>query len=118
VIITSFILLILINFIHAFCFFHLLGSVGATTTGVLKGAQTVLVFILSHFAFCSVQISQCFTVQKGISVIVVVLGVLGYSYYNMRSGGPLSPKMVTTSASFAFTVPSPDSSTAPYTRIP
>ena len=34
IIISAFILLIFINFIHAYCFFHLLGSVGATTTGV------------------------------------------------------------------------------------
>ena len=85
VIIPSFLLLICINFVHAYCFFHLLGSVGSTTTGVLKGVQTVIVFVGSHFAFCSLQSSQCFTPQKGISLAVVVIGVLGYSYFHQSS---------------------------------
>jgi drug/metabolite transporter (DMT)-like permease len=81
VIIVSFIMLILVNFIHAFCFFNLLGSIGATTTGVLKGVQTVIVFILSHFAFCSLQRSQCFTIDKGASLVIVVIGIIGYSCF-------------------------------------
>jgi drug/metabolite transporter (DMT)-like permease len=85
VIICSFLLLIFINFVHAYCFFNLLGSIGATTTGVLKGVQTVIVFIASHFAFCSLQESQCFTNEKGLSLIVVVIGVLGYSYFHKSS---------------------------------
>ena len=37
VIIYTVIILILVNFIHAICFFNLLEIVGSTTTGVLKG---------------------------------------------------------------------------------
>jgi hypothetical protein len=81
-ILMTFPILILINFIHAFCFFNLLGVVGATTTGVMKGIVSVMVFVLSHIAFCSIQQSQCFTTSRAFSLVIVVVGVIGYSYFN------------------------------------
>ena len=77
------IILIVVNFIHAICFFNLLEIVGSTTTGVLKGVQSVLVFGISHFAFCSFQKSQCFTPEKGVSLFIVVFGVLLYSTFKI-----------------------------------
>lgn len=73
--------LVIVNFIHGVCLFHMLKMVGSTTTGVLKGIISVLVFIISHFAFCSLQQSQCFSVAKGLSLVVVVVGVVFYSMY-------------------------------------
>lgn len=70
---------------HAYCFFNLLGSVGSTTTGLCKAAQSVLTFCLSHILFCSVQDSQCFTTGKGLSLVVVLCGVLLYSFFGERS---------------------------------
>lgn len=113
----SYIGLIIINFVHAFCFFHLLGQIGATTTGVLKGVQTVIVFIVSHLAFCSLQYSQCFTFQKGISVVVVVAGVMGYSYFNTGAHHGIA-----VGSSTSFTVSPSNSididSSFPYIRVP
>lgn len=103
VIVCSFMLLILINFVHAYCFFHLLGAIGATTTGVLKGVQTVIVFIASHFAFCSLQQSQCFTTQKGVSLIVVVFGVLGYSYFHQSSSTHVRGERPVQSSTYTYT---------------
>lgn len=73
--------MIAVNFIHAICFFNLLEIVGSTTTGVLKGVQSVLVFAISHFAFCAFQSSQCWSPEKGISLFIVVIGVIVYSSF-------------------------------------
>ena len=78
---VTYAVLIVVNFIHGVCFFHMLKLVGSTTTGVLKGVISVLVFIISHFAFCSLQKSQCFSVAKGLSLVLVVLGVASYSVF-------------------------------------
>ena len=83
VIIYTVIILIVVNFIHAICFYNLIEIVGSTTTGVLKGVQSVLVFGISHFAFCSLQASQCFTPEKGISLFIVVCGVIVYSSFKL-----------------------------------
>lgn len=102
----TFPILILINFIHAFCFFNLLGVVGATTTGVLKGINSVMVFVLSHVAFCSIQQSQCFTYGRALSLVVVVVGVVGYSYFNpslRTSASYLSSSISTHGLSHAYT---------------
>ena len=81
IIAVTYVGLVVVNFVHGVCFFHMLKMVGSTTTGVLKGVISVLVFIISHFAFCSLQKSQCFTISKGLSLVVVVLGVACYSIY-------------------------------------
>ena len=70
-ILCTYIGLVIVNFIHGICLFYMLKMVGSTTTGVLKGVISVAVFIISHFAFCSLQQSQCFSVAKGIRVILI-----------------------------------------------
>lgn len=72
------------NFIHAATFFYLLSWVGAVSAGVLKGLQAVAVFCLAHILYCSRDQSQCFTPAKGASLLVVIVGVLGYAYATAR----------------------------------
>jgi P pilus assembly chaperone PapD len=55
----------------------------------MKGVQSAFVFVLSHFAFCSYQVSQCFTYGKGASLVVVLVGVLMYSC-NSHSGSVIN----------------------------
>lgn len=83
VIISTYIILVIVNLIHGVCFYHLIKSVGSTTTGILKGVQSVMVFVISHFAFCALQKSQCFTTAKGASLVVVVFGVSCYSVFKL-----------------------------------
>jgi drug/metabolite transporter (DMT)-like permease len=66
------------NLVHAATFFYLLTSIGVVSTGVLKSVQSVAVFCMSHVLYCEHDESQCFTPVKGISLIVVVCGVLCY----------------------------------------
>lgn len=65
--------------VSATCLYRLLHSAGSATTGVIKGLQAVLTFVSSHFAFCGIQPSQCFTATKGVSLAIVLTGVLIYS---------------------------------------
>lgn len=74
----------LANVIHSITFFHTLLHFpgGATTAGVMKGLQAVLVFVLTHFAYCG-RIGgseMCFSRSKFVSLITVCGGVLGYGY--------------------------------------
>lgn len=81
VILICFIVLVCSSLVHAVCFFSLIQRVGSTTTGVLKGVQSVLVFVLSHYFFCNLQPAQCFTELKGVSLGLVLMGVFLYSYF-------------------------------------
>jgi hypothetical protein len=47
--------------------------------------QSVLVFVFSHVIYCSSQTSQCFTASKGLSLVVVVVGVVIYSGCQQKS---------------------------------
>ncbi len=85
VIVACYLVLTVSSLVHSLCFFNLLGLVGSTSTGVMKCAQSVVIFVLSHFAFCSVQRSQCFTPLKGLSLVVVLLGVVMYAQFQHKS---------------------------------
>lgn len=82
---TCYITLVICSAVHSLCFYNLLSQLGSTSTGLCKGVQSVAVFIASDFAFCQYQTSQCFTVGKASSLVVVTAGVLVYSYYGMKS---------------------------------
>jgi len=79
VIALSYLLLTLASLVHAVTFYHLVGRMGAVTAGVLKGCQAVAVFIGSHFFFCEAQESQCFSVFKAWSLVLVLLGTATYA---------------------------------------
>jgi len=71
------------NLIHALSFFYTLKHFpgGATSAGVMKGLQAVLVFLFSSVVYCGkTNISggseMCFTLSKLASLVVVVGGVL------------------------------------------
>jgi drug/metabolite transporter (DMT)-like permease len=67
------------NLIHSVTFMHTLRHYpgGSTSAGVMKGLQAVLVFVVTHFAYCGHAGGQemCFTRTKFVSLITVVSGV-------------------------------------------
>ena len=67
------------NFIHALSFFHTLKYYpgGATSTGVMKGLQAVLVFVFTSLVFCGRYGSDemCFSESKFASLCIVIGGV-------------------------------------------
>jgi hypothetical protein len=70
------------NWIHSITFFHTLLNFpgGATSAGVMKGLQAVLVFLLTDLLYCDKVggSEMCFTQAKFISLVTVCGGVLGY----------------------------------------
>ena len=71
------------NLIHAYSFFYTLKHFpgGATSAGVMKGVQAVLVFIFSSMVYCGSIGGEemCFSTIKFISLVVVIGGMLLYS---------------------------------------
>lgn len=70
--------LIAVNALHAASFFRLIADLGATSSALMKGVQTVLVFCVSAALFCSVDDAQCPSVLKAVSALLVVCGVVVY----------------------------------------
>jgi drug/metabolite transporter (DMT)-like permease len=73
-------LFFLANVVHSITFFHTLRNFpgGATSAGVMKGLQAVLVFGVTDFVYCGRTGGQemCFTRAKFMSLITVVGGVI------------------------------------------
>ncbi|ORX63335.1 hypothetical protein BCR32DRAFT_273464 [Anaeromyces robustus] len=75
----SYILLLLLHFLHAYTYFWILESSGAVTTGVLQALRAVTVFFFSSYFFCEIDNAQCLTIYKIESCLAVVTGVICYS---------------------------------------
>ena len=72
---------------HQMSFFQLAPISGAVDSGVNKAMQTVGVFIAADWAFCDAETNPraCFSTQKGQSLVLVVGGVLLYSYFSGKA---------------------------------
>ena len=85
------------NFVHALTFFHTLRHYpgGATSAGIMKALQAVLVFVATHLVYCG-RIGgeeMCFSKGKFSSLVTVTGGVLAYGYATsmMRRSNYASP---------------------------
>lgn len=61
-------------------YYAVVSKLGATACGVMQGLVSVGVFSLSAILFCSTQPHQCFTYFKGVATLIVVTGIITYSY--------------------------------------
>lgn len=73
------------NLIHALTFMYTLKYFpsGATSAGVMKGLQAVLVFVFTSIIFCGHTTGgseMCFTLLKFYSLVIVVFGIILYGY--------------------------------------
>ncbi|CAJ1939494.1 unnamed protein product [Cylindrotheca closterium] len=70
------------NLVHSLTFFYTLSHFpgGATSAGVMKGLQAVLVFGVTHLCFCGKTggDEMCFSSSKWLSLITVCGGVFAY----------------------------------------
>ena len=78
-IIGGFLFLVIIDTSHAASFFTLLQDIGAMSSALTKGVQTVIVIILSAMFFCGIEETQCLNTHKTCSAFFVLIGVLCYS---------------------------------------
>ena len=76
-----FILLVVVDGSHmiGFYFCTSFGKVAATSSGVNKALQAAILFVCSHYIFCSSHQRQCMNTGKTIGTIGVVCGVLLYA---------------------------------------
>ena len=85
----------LINLVHSLTFYHTLLNFpgGATSAGVMKGFQAVLVFLCTHIAFCGKTGGEemCFSQTKLISLISVTGGVIWYGKATTLVGDNVMP---------------------------
>lgn len=79
-VVSVYFILVLSALGHNGTYFELLERTGAVATGILQALRAVLVFALSHVFYCDVDQAQCFTMKKGVATVVVVVGVLGFSW--------------------------------------
>ncbi|CCI49825.1 unnamed protein product [Albugo candida] len=66
--------------VHGFTYFMMLETSGAVTTGIMQSLRAVCVFLLSSILYCSYQESQCFDTKRGVATLIVVSGVMFYSW--------------------------------------
>lgn len=88
---TSHILLALVAYTlsqlaHGLTYFVMLESSGAVTTGIMQSLRAVCVFVISSLLYCSQQESQCFDTKRGVATLVVVSGVMFYSWAKSQKG--------------------------------
>lgn len=65
--------------LHTLTYFQLLRDKGAVATGLLQSLRACLVFALSAALYCRTQASQCYTVYRGFSTLLVACGIFYYS---------------------------------------
>jgi drug/metabolite transporter (DMT)-like permease len=77
----------LANLFHSVSFYYTVAHYpgGATSAGIMKGLQAVLVFIAAHYIYCNRNnnnndTTMCFTTTKFISLITVVGGVVTFRW--------------------------------------
>jgi drug/metabolite transporter (DMT)-like permease len=99
----------LANLVHSITFYHTLAYYpgGATSAGVMKGLQAVLVFVAAHLLYCGRIGGQemCFTTSKLVSLCTVVGGVtlFGIATETSSSGGSRSPRLTSSRRQQGYT---------------
>lgn len=73
---------------HGLTYFMLLGASGAVTTGIMQSLRAVCVFVISSLLYCSQQESQCFDTKRGVATLIVVSGVMFYSWAKAQGAKP------------------------------
>lgn len=80
----------LANLLHSATFFTTLKHYpgGATSAGVMKGLQAVLVFAASAMILCGRWggMEMCWSSSKGVSLVVVVCGIMLYAMFTEKGG--------------------------------
>ncbi|KAK8802792.1 hypothetical protein WA171_006464 [Blastocystis sp. BT1] len=69
-------LYILSHFVHSWALFSIQGVLGAVWTGLLQCVRACVVFLVSSYLFCKMDVNQCLTTSKAVATIIVCLGIL------------------------------------------
>ncbi|KAK8795843.1 hypothetical protein WA171_003810 [Blastocystis sp. BT1] len=66
---------IISHIIHSYALYSIQGSLGAIWTGLLQCIRACVVFLSSHYLYCSTDPNQCLTTSKIVSTILVCVGI-------------------------------------------
>ena len=82
----AYLFLCLNSIVHTLCFFRFIIKLGCISVSVLKGVQSTLLFVFSHWIYCSPKhLSQCWNAVKAESMAVTLLGVLIYGNFRLAN---------------------------------
>eukprot|EP01125_Pyxidicula_operculata_P021133 TRINITY_DN8033_c0_g1_i2.p1 TRINITY_DN8033_c0_g1~~TRINITY_DN8033_c0_g1_i2.p1 ORF type:complete len:218 (+),score=41.15 TRINITY_DN8033_c0_g1_i2:122-775(+) len=89
VIVITYFALMMSAFFHSWSYYKLLQHTGSVSTAILQSLRAISVFSLSSVLFCDIHKEQCINTAKSLSTIVVVLGVLYFTYLkNVKNKKP------------------------------
>jgi drug/metabolite transporter (DMT)-like permease len=76
------------SMLHSLNYYVLISRINSVAVGIMQSLRAVLVFVMSHYLFCSVSTTQCFNEWKFVSAIVVIGCVTLFSI----SSAPAAPE--------------------------
>ncbi|KAF9537098.1 hypothetical protein BGW38_010084 [Lunasporangiospora selenospora] len=68
------------SLLHSLNYYVLMSRINNVAVGIMQSLRAVLVFVMSHYLFCSVSSTQCFNEWKFVSAIVVIGFVTMFSF--------------------------------------
>jgi len=80
VILVTYLGLVLSAFLHSWSYYKLVKLTGSVSTGILQSLRAIFVFLLSSLFYCDNHPEQCLNTPKILSTVVVVSGVLYFTY--------------------------------------
>ncbi|KAF9953440.1 hypothetical protein BGZ72_005414 [Mortierella alpina] len=89
-------LLTISSLLHSLNYYVLLSRINNIAVGILQSLRAVLVFVMSHYLFCSVSATQCFNQWKFVSAIVVIGCVTLFSFNSTPTTAPASAASTST----------------------
>ncbi|KAF9360711.1 hypothetical protein BGX34_007596 [Mortierella sp. NVP85] len=60
------------SMLHSLNYYVLISRINSVAVGIMQSLRAVLVFVMSHYLFCSTSTTQCFNEWKFVSAIVVI----------------------------------------------
>ncbi|KAI8362376.1 hypothetical protein B0O80DRAFT_435745 [Mortierella sp. GBAus27b] len=76
------------SMLHSLNYYVLISRINSVAVGIMQSLRAVLVFVMSHYLFCSISTTQCFNEWKFVSAIVVIGCVTLFSI----SSAPAAPE--------------------------
>lgn len=67
------------HIVHSYALYSVQGSLGAIWTGLLQCIRACVVFVSSHYLYCSTDPNQCLTTSKIASTVLVCVGILVFT---------------------------------------
>jgi len=95
VIVVAYMGMVLSAFLHSWSYYKLVKQTGSVSTGILQTLRAIFVFLLSSLFFCDNHPEQCLNTPKIMSAVVVITGVLYFTFLRRSEMGTKAKKIET-----------------------